>query len=138
MAELGLLVPLAPRSKPIKGNVWRCKMMLLGRFNQNTMFQPRHLTRILMTMSSTRECVDSPNEEEEDTVSVSKRMCCINYEDEAEYSPSSSNDDEEDDNDKLENYNGEGDDKGAGRGRWLSSRARTSRPITKGIANTNP
>ena len=65
-----------------------------------------------MTMSSSRECVDSPNAGGEDT--VSKRMRCIDYEEEAEYSPSGSNDDEEDDNDKLENINDEGDDKGAG------------------------
>ena len=39
--------------KPIEGKVWWCKMMLVGGFNQNAMFQPRHLTRILMTMSST-------------------------------------------------------------------------------------
>ena len=59
--------------------------------------------------------------EEEDT--VSKRIRCIEYKNEAEYIPIGSDCDDEDDKDKLESYNND-DDELERRGRWWSSRAR--------------
>ena len=101
MAELGLLVPLAPRSKPN-----RRKRVAM----QDDVFrrvQPKHNVSTLASYKdlddhviNKRKCpVDSNNAGEEDT--VSKRIRRINV-------------DEEDDKDKLENCNDEGDDKGAG------------------------
>jgi hypothetical protein len=110
LAELGLLVPLAPRTKT---NRRKCVAM---QDDVVRWVQPKCNVKIRTSYKDIDEPVISKR-----TQPVSKRIRFI--EDEAEYSPISSDYDDKNNEDVLESYNKD-EDELERQGRRLSSRAR--------------